>query len=58
MLVRIDISGKTKTTKGSKIKIGRSFIEKELIRSFVIKKRRGKSIYQIHCSENTISPKG
>ena len=36
MLVRIGIGGIARTTKGSKVRIGRNFIEKELIRGFVI----------------------
>ena len=36
MLVRIGIGGIAKITKGSKVRIGRNFIEKELIRGFVI----------------------
>ena len=56
MLLRIEIGSITKTTKGSKMRVGRNFVKKKLKRFLVIKKGRGQSINQINCSENTIPP--
>ena len=39
MFVRTSIGSITQTTKGSKMRIGRSFIEKKFIRDFVIYKK-------------------
>ena len=56
MFMWIDICSKAKAAKGSEMRVGRSLIEKDLIRRLVLQKRSRKSIDQIDSCENAVTP--
>ena len=56
MFVGTNISGKAKAPKGSKMRIRGNLVKKNLIREFVLQKRCGMPINQIHNCKNTIAP--